>query len=73
MKTIFYTITLIFSMLFFNSCATRVQSRPVRKTVTVIKVAPKNHRVIHVKGKKYYKWNNTHYRKTKKGFVVVRL
>jgi hypothetical protein len=67
-----YTLQVLALIIIFSlttSCATR---HP-QKRGTVVKVAPRGHKVINVKGKRYYKWNNTHYRKTKKGYVVVRL
>ena len=53
-----------------TSCATRVVNRPTG--VTVVKTAPANYRIVKVKGKRYYTWNGNHYRKTRKGFVLVR-
>ena len=57
-------------MLGTTSCATRVVTRPA--TVTVIKTAPANYKIVKVRGKRYYSWNGNHYRKTRKGFVLVR-
>jgi hypothetical protein len=58
-------------MLGTTSCASRAVTRPA--TVTVIKAAPANYKIIKVRGKRYYSWNGNHYRKTRKGFVFVRL
>ena len=58
-------------MLGITSCATRVVTRPA--TVTVVKIAPANYKIVKVRGKSYYSWNGNHYRKTRKGFVLVRL
>lgn len=58
-------------MLGTTSCATRVVTRP--STVTVIKTAPANYKIVKVRGKRYYSWNGNDYRKTRKGFVIVRL
>lgn len=58
-------------MLGTTSCATRVVTRPA--TVTVVKIAPANYKTVKVRGKRYYSWNGNHYRKTRKGFVLVRL
>jgi YHS domain-containing protein len=69
------TYILIFGivMLFSStSCASRVVVRPAHKT-TIVKVAPKHHKIVVVKGKRYYFWNGKHYRKTKKGYVLVRV
>ena len=73
MKTFIYAIAFILFTVSSTSCVTRVHRKPAHKTTTVVRVAPKGHKVIYVKGNKYYKWNNKHYRKTKRGFVVVRL
>lgn len=61
-------ITLIFST---TSCVSQVAVRPAH--TNVVKVAPKNHKIVTVKGKRYYFWNGKHYRKTKKGYIVVRM
>jgi len=54
-----------------NSCV--VHSRPAQSNVVVVKKAPKYHKVVVVKGKRYYTWGGKHYRKTRKGFVYVRI
>lgn len=58
-------------LLLGNSCV--VHTRPVATNTVVIKKAPKNHRVVFVKGKRYYTWSGKHYRKTNRGFVYVRI
>lgn len=73
MKTLIYTIALVFTTIIFTSCATRVHTKQTYKTAKIVKVAPKGHKIVHVKGKRYYKWNNQHYRKTRNGYVVIRL
>ena len=73
MKRFMYTITLVLFIVCSTSCVTRTQRKPIQRTTTIIRVAPKGHKVVYVKGNKYYKWNNKHYRKTRRGFVVVRL
>lgn len=70
MKNTLQLLVLIFTFSIITSCATR---QPTHKRVTVVKVAPRGHKIVHIKGKRYYKWNNTHYRKTRKGYVTVRL
>ena len=59
-------------MLSVSSCATRVVTRP-NTTVTVIKTPPKNYKIVRVNGKRYYFWNGTHYKKTRRGYIVVRV
>jgi len=73
MKTFIYTFAFIFITISFTSCITRVHTKPAYKTTKIVRVAPKGHKIIYVKGQKYYKWNNKHYRKTHRGYVVVRL
>lgn len=70
MRTLIYTFGIIFT-LSLSSCATYVHHRPA--STTVVKVAPKNHKIVVVKGKRYYYWNGRHYKKTSRGYVVVRV
>ena len=70
MRTVFIVIGFVFA-LSFTSCASRVVVRP--QASTVVKVAPKHHKIVVVKGKRYYYWNGKHYRKTKKGYLFVRV
>ncbi|MCL6293380.1 DUF6515 family protein [Jejuia spongiicola] len=68
------TIVILFSVLFIlssTSCATYVEARPAN--VTIIKSTPKRYKIVKVKGKRYYFWNGNHYRKTNKGYVIVRV
>lgn len=58
-------------MMSLSSCATRVTARS--SSVTIVKTAPKHYKIVRVKGKRYYFWNGNHYRKTRKGFVIVRV
>ena len=69
---IFVLIFGIVILLSTTSCVSRVAVRPVH-TTTIIKVAPKHHRVVVVKGNRYYFWNGKHYRKTRKGYVFVKV
>ena len=64
-------ITMLCSSFLFISCATRVETTIPSNNVVIIKKAPKSHKVIRVKGKRYYVWNGKYHRKTKKGYVVV--
>lgn len=69
-------VILISAFLLFNmsSCAVHVTTRrrPAPK-VTVIKTAPKHYKIVKVRGQRYYFWNGKHYKKTKKGYVFVRV
>ncbi|MBC3845696.1 hypothetical protein H8K90_04855 [Winogradskyella echinorum] len=71
MKYLVYTLVLIFA-LSFNSCASRVVVKEPAK-VTVVKKLPRQYKVVRLKGKRYYYFNGKHYRKTRKGYVVVRV
>ncbi|WP_299121127.1 DUF6515 family protein [uncultured Winogradskyella sp.] len=71
MRYLVYAFVFIFA-LSFNSCASRVViTQP--STVTVVKKLPRNYKVVRVKGKRYYFFNGNHYRKTRKGYVIVRV
>ncbi len=71
MRYLVYTLVLVFA-LNLNSCARRVVvAQPA--TVTVVKKLPRQHRVVRVKGKRYYFFNEKHYRKTRNGYVVVKI
>ena len=72
MRTLLLIIGFIFT-LSLTSCATRVAVRPATTNVKVVKVAPKNHKVVVVKGKRYYYWNGRHHKKTSRGYVVVKV
>ena len=70
MRTLIVIVGFIFAMT-LTSCATRVAVRT--PNVKLLKVAPKHHKVIVVKGKRYYFWNGRHYKKTGKGYVIVKV
>jgi YHS domain-containing protein len=71
MKYLVYTLVFVFA-LSFTSCATRVVvKQPV--SVTVVKKLPRQYKVVRVKGKRYYFFNGKHYRKTRNGYVIVRV
>ncbi|TCK67760.1 hypothetical protein DFQ05_1541 [Winogradskyella wandonensis] len=71
MRHLFILIGLIFS-LSFNSCARRVVVRQPTN-VTVVKTLPRQHKVVRINGTRYYVWGGKHYRKTRNGYVVVRI
>lgn len=56
-----------------QSCVVHTKRHKRVNKVVYIKHAPKNHKVIAIKGKRYYYWNGKHHHKTKKGFMVVRV
>lgn len=65
-------IVLLISALGFQSCAVRVVERS-QPNVVVIKKAPRNHRVVVIKKKRYYTWGGKYYRKTRRGYILVRV
>lgn len=71
MRYLVYTLVFVFA-LSFSSCASRVVVKQPA-TVTVVKKLPRQYKVVRVKGKRYYFFNGKHYRKTRGGYVVVRV
>jgi uncharacterized protein with PIN domain len=68
------TLILIFGIVFVfttTSCTSRIAVTPAH--TTIVKVAPKHHKIVVVNGKRYYYWNGKHYRKTSKGYVFVKV
>jgi hypothetical protein len=65
------TISGLILTLSFSSCTTRAVVHTPK--YTVLKVAPKHHKVVIIKGKRYYFWNGRHYKKTRRGYIVVRV
>lgn len=63
-----FGITIVFAS---TSCTSRVAIRPAKKPI--VKVAPKHYKIVVVKGKRYYFWNGKHYKKTRKGYVFVKI
>jgi len=71
MRYLVYSLVFVFA-LSFSSCARRVVvTQPA--SVTVVKKLPRQYKVVRVKGKRYYFFNGKHYRKTRNGYVVVRV
>lgn len=73
MKSMLIILGLSCYMLAFTSCATRVVTAAPATKVVVIQKVPAKHKVVVVKGKRYYAWNGNHYRKTRRGYVLVKL
>ena len=68
------TLVLIFGIVIVfstTSCVSRVAVRPAK--TTIVKIAPKHHKIVVLKGKRYYFWNGRHYKKTRKGYVIVKV
>jgi len=68
---IFVFILSVFFTFSLSSCVTHVATRPA--SATVIKTPPKHYKIVRVKGQRYYFWNGKHYKKTRRGYVVVRV
>lgn len=71
MKNLVLIFGLIISSTLFSSCV--VKAQPVNTRTVVVKKAPINHKIVIKKGKRYYTWGGRHYKKTKRGFIVVRI
>jgi hypothetical protein len=67
-----FLVILIGSFIFsVTSCAPRAVRAQKTKVVYVQK-RPSNYKVVNVNGKRYYRWNGKNYRKTNKGYILVR-
>lgn len=71
MRYLVYTLGFVF-VLSFNSCASRVVVKQPA-SATVIKKLPRHYKVVKIKGARYYFFNGKHYKKTRNGYVVVRV
>jgi hypothetical protein len=71
MRFLVYTLFFVFT-LSLSSCARRVVvTQPA--SITIVKKLPKQYKVVRVKRKRYYFFNGKHYRKTRNGYVVVKV
>ncbi|MHA7841683.1 MAG: DUF6515 family protein [Winogradskyella sp.] len=71
MRFLVYTLVFVFT-LSLSSCARRVVvTQPA--SITIVKKLPRQYKVVRVKGKRYYFFNGKHYRKTRNGYVVVKV
>ena len=69
MKKFFLIIFGCSLLLLGNSCV--VNSRPIATRTVVVKQAPRNHKIVVVKGQRYYTWRGKYYKKTRRGYIVV--
>ena len=67
-----FLLAIVTLLMFTISCARSVVVTPSTQ-VTVVKTAPKNHQIVVVRGQRYYTWNGKHYKKTRQGYVLVRI
>lgn len=56
-----------------TSCRTYVKTQAPQSKVVVVKTAPRNHKIVVIKGQRYYYWGGKHYKRTRNGYVVVRV
>jgi len=70
MRSTFVLLFVLFSFT-LSSCVTTVRATPAR--IVVVKRLPRIHKVVYIKGHRYYKWNGVYHRKTARGYVVVRV
>ena len=64
----------LLSLCLTTSCARQVvHVQQPQSKVVVVKKAPRNHKVVIVKGKRYYVWNGKYHRKIAKGYAVVKI
>lgn len=71
MRFLVFSLVFVFSIS-FNSCARRVVvAQP--SSVTIVKKLSKHYNVVKVRGKRYYYFNGNHYRKTRNGYLLVRI
>lgn len=70
MKYILIACVLVFSL--NTGCASRVVVTQPNK-VTVVKTRPKTYKIVKVKGHRYYYFNGRYHKKTRKGYVVVKV
>ena len=64
-------LILLLASFVFQACAPRIVERN-RGRVVIVKRDPRNHKVVVIKKKRYYTWGGKYYRKTSKGFVLVK-
>ena len=69
MRTLLYLLCLVFA-LSLTSCVVHTRTAPAQ--VTVVK-RPAKYKVVRVKGTRYYVWNGRYHKKTRKGYMVVKI
>jgi len=66
-------IIVMLGLFLVSSCARRVVYVKEPQQTIVIKKAPRNHKMLVVKGKRYYFWNGKYHRKTTNGYVIAKI
>ena len=71
MRTSFiYLLFITLIAVSLSSCVSTIRTTP--SNVVVVKRLPVHHRIVYIKGLRYYNWENNYYRKTRRGYVIVR-
>ncbi|MDH3382049.1 MAG: hypothetical protein OEL54_05050 [Flavobacteriaceae bacterium] len=70
MKTIFFT--LVMGVLLTTSSCVVTYRHMSPPHVVMVKYRPTHYKVVKIKGKKYYHWDNNHYRKVRGGYILIR-
>ncbi|MDJ0644822.1 MAG: hypothetical protein QNJ57_02460 [Flavobacteriaceae bacterium] len=60
-------------LLLGSSCVVHTRPAHTHTRTVVVKKAPRYHKVVVIKGKRYYTWNGKYYKKTRRGYVVVKV
>jgi hypothetical protein len=68
-----YLLYLAFPALLLSSCAPRIVTHEPTAKVVVVKKTPRNYKVVKLNDKRYYLWNGKYHRKTRRGYVVVKM
>lgn len=71
MRSLLYMLCFM-GFISLNACARRVVVKHPNK-ITVVKVLPKQHKIVRVNGKRYFFWNGRHYRKVRNDYVLINL
>lgn len=71
MKTIFIYLVFALMLLSTSSCVVHFGHKPPQGVV-VVKTRPAHYKIVKVKGKRYYHWNNNHYQRVRGGYILVR-
>jgi hypothetical protein len=71
MKTIFIYLVFILMLISTSSCVATFGPRPA-PGVVVIQHRPAHYKIVKIKGKRYYHWNNNHYQRVRGGYILIR-
>ncbi|MDP3354019.1 MAG: hypothetical protein Q8S44_09790 [Flavobacteriaceae bacterium] len=71
MRAFFIFLMMVFTLSTASSCIVHLGHRPPTG-VMVVKTKPAHYKIVKVKGKRYYHWNNNHYQRVRGGYILVR-